>query len=62
MTQKEDELEFYKDKAGDHRWRRRAPNHEIVGASTEGFKNKGDCEANAKRQQTPTRKPTSRKK
>jgi uncharacterized protein YegP (UPF0339 family) len=30
------------------RWRVRATNGEIVGASTEGFVNKSDCEHNAR--------------
>ena len=41
--------EFYKDAAGMWRWRRTAPNGEIIGASTEGYHNQTDCEANARR-------------
>jgi uncharacterized protein YegP (UPF0339 family) len=44
-----DVTEFYKDKAGEWRWRRRALNGRIVGASTEGYKLRRDCVANAKR-------------
>ena len=44
-----DKWEFYKDASGDWRWRRTAPNGEIVGASTEGYKNKADAIANAQR-------------
>lgn len=44
-----DKLEVYKDAAGYWRWRRTAPNGQIVGASTEGYVNKADCEANARR-------------
>ncbi|MFD2586141.1 YegP family protein [Croceitalea marina] len=44
-----DKWEFYKDKKKEWRWRRTAPNGDIVGASTEGYKNKSDCIANAKR-------------
>jgi uncharacterized protein YegP (UPF0339 family) len=44
-----DKWEFYKDSAGYWRWRRKAPNGEIVGASTESYINKSDCEANARR-------------
>lgn len=44
-----DKWEFYQDKQGLWRWRRIAPNGQIVGASTEGYKNKADCEANARR-------------
>jgi uncharacterized protein YegP (UPF0339 family) len=56
MTEKKDELEIYKDAANEWRWRRKAGNNRTVGASTEGYKNKKDCEANAKRQQRPTKK------
>ena len=42
-------LEIYKDKRGEFRWRRTAENGEIVGASSESYKAKKDCEANANR-------------
>ena len=45
----EDKWEFYEDASGDWRWRRTAPNGNIVGASTEGYRNKSDCEDNARR-------------
>jgi uncharacterized protein YegP (UPF0339 family) len=44
-----DKWEIYKDNAGEWRWRRTASNGSIVGASTEGYKNKSDCIANARR-------------
>ncbi len=44
-----DKWEFYKDKADEWRWRRTASNGQIVGASTEGYVSKSDCEANARR-------------
>ena len=44
-----DKWDFYKDKAGHWRWRRTAPNGRIVGASSEGYANRADCFANAKR-------------
>jgi uncharacterized protein YegP (UPF0339 family) len=44
-----DKWEFYKDTAGEWRWRRTAPNGEIVGSSSEGYKNRSDCEDNARR-------------
>ena len=44
-----DTWEFYKDNSGEWRWRRTAKGGEIVGASTEGYVNKSDCIANAKR-------------
>lgn len=40
--------EIYEAKDG-WRWRRTAKNGEIVGASTQGYSNKSDCIANAKR-------------
>ena len=46
---KGDKWEIYKDGAGEWRWRRTAPNGNIVGASSEGYKNKSDCIANAQR-------------
>ena len=45
----QDKWEFYTDKAGEYRWRRTASNGNIVGASTEGYTNKADCLANARR-------------
>ena len=42
-------LEIYKDKRGEFRWRRTASNGEIVGAASESYKAKKDCEANANR-------------
>ena len=44
-----DKWELYKDKRSEHRWRRRATNGEITGASSEGYVNKSDCKANAQR-------------
>jgi len=46
---KDDSWEFYKDKSGDHRWRRRAKNKEIVGASSEGYSSKKVATENAQR-------------
>lgn len=45
----EDTREIYQDNKGEWRWRRTAPNGQIVGASTEGYKNRADCVANARR-------------
>lgn len=44
-----DAWEFYTDKSGKHRWRRRATNKEIVGSSSEAYGRREDCEANARR-------------
>ncbi len=41
--------EFYKDAGDKWRWRRTAQNGNIVGASTEGYSNRSDCDANARR-------------
>lgn len=49
MAGEDDKWEFYKDKKEEHRWRRRASNGNIVGASTEGYTGKGSCTANAER-------------
>jgi len=45
-----DKWEFKVDARGEHRWSRTASNGEPVGRSTEGYKQKAHCEANAKRQ------------
>lgn len=45
----QDKWEFYKDSQGEWRWRRTASNGRIVGASTQGYVNYADCEANARR-------------
>ena len=52
-----DVTEFYKDKAGEWRWRRRAGNGRIVGASTEGYENKRDAIANAVRNGSTLNEP-----
>lgn len=44
-----DKWEIYEDASDDWRWRRTASNGKIVGASTEGYSNKSDCIANARR-------------
>jgi len=44
-----DKWSFQKDSKGEWRWSRVATNGKIVGASTEGYKNKEDCIKNAER-------------
>lgn len=44
-----DKWEFYTDNKDEHRWRQTASNGEKVGASSEGYSGKADCEENAKR-------------
>lgn len=46
---KNDTWEIEKDKHEEWRWTRTAPNGRIVGAATEGYKNRTDCLANAQR-------------
>jgi uncharacterized protein YegP (UPF0339 family) len=56
MAGETDRFEVYQDKKGEWRWRRKAVNGNIVGASCEGYKAKGDCEANMNRGAVPTDK------
>jgi len=44
-----DKWKFYKDAGNQWRWQRTAPNGNIIGASTECYKNKADCAGNARR-------------
>jgi len=37
---------IYKDARGKHRWRITAPNHKIVGASSQGFRSRWICAQN----------------
>ncbi len=43
-----DKWEIYKDAADKWRWNRTAPNGRIVGASSQGYVNKANCESNAR--------------
>ncbi|MEO0762505.1 MAG: DUF1508 domain-containing protein [Pseudomonadota bacterium] len=45
-----DKWEFYKDKRGAMRWRRMAPNGKVIGASTQGFRDRLSAEENARLQ------------
>lgn len=56
MAGESDKFEVYKDKRGEYRWRRLAPNGQIVGASSEGYDKKSDCEKNMKRGHVATDK------
>ena len=49
MAGENDKFEVYKDKRGEFRWRRIASNGKIVGASSEGYSKKADCEKNMNR-------------
>lgn len=37
-------FQIFKDKSGEYRWHLRADNYEIIADSSEGYKNKSDCE------------------
>lgn len=49
MAGENDKWDIYQDAKSEWRWKRTAPNGNVVGASTEGYKNRADCVANAKR-------------
>ena len=53
MAGENDKFEVYQDKKGEYRWRRKASNGQIVGAASEGYKSKKDCEANMNRGPNP---------
>ena len=36
-------FEVYKDRAGEYRWRLKAPNHKIIADSGEGYNTKAGC-------------------
>lgn len=49
MTSSETRTTIYKDSNNEYRWRTQAANNRIIGASSEGYKNKNECIENAKR-------------
>lgn len=49
MAGEDDKWEIYQDKRGEYRWRRKASNGNIVGASCEGYVKRADAKANAQR-------------
>lgn len=44
-----DTWDFYKDASEKWRWTRTSSNGRIVGASSQGYANRSDCEDNARR-------------
>ena len=56
MAGENDRFEVYQDRKGEWRWRRTAPNGNVVGASSEGYKAKADCEKNMRRGQVASDK------
>jgi len=49
MAASNDKWTIYQDTKSEWRWKRTATNGDIVGASTEGYKNRADCVSNATR-------------
>lgn len=49
MSGENDKWEIYEDKRGEFRWRRKATNGNITGASCEGYTKKADAKKNAQR-------------
>lgn len=49
MATRPDITDIYQDHAGEWRWRRKAPNGEVIADSAEGYTRKADCEKAAKR-------------
>lgn len=49
MATENDTWDIYKDKRGEHRWRRRAENGSVLGSACEGYTQKTDCIKNAQR-------------
>ncbi|MGE4299404.1 MAG: YegP family protein [Desulfovibrionaceae bacterium] len=49
MAVAKDTWVIYTDNSGEWRWRCTASNGRIVGAATQGYKNRADCVENAKR-------------
>ena len=49
ILKENDTLEFYTDNAGEHRWRMKASNGEIIAAATEGYASKQGAEDNFNR-------------
>jgi uncharacterized protein YegP (UPF0339 family) len=46
---REDDVEIYEDSAGEFRWRRKAPNGEIIADSGEGYSVRADAHEAARR-------------
>ncbi len=49
MADSKVKTQYYQDKRGEWRWRKIASNGQIVGASSEGYNEKKDCQKNANR-------------
>ena len=56
MKGETDRLEVFQDRRGAWRWRRIDASGAVVGASSEGYASRGDCEANMNRGHVPTDK------
>jgi len=53
MVGETDRLDVFQDKRGNWRWRRIAASGEVVGASSEGYASRADCERNMMRGANP---------
>lgn len=56
MAEEGDRFEIFKDKRGAYRWRRHDAAGAVIGASTEGYGSRADCEANMTRGPVPSDK------
>ncbi|GMG84102.1 hypothetical protein LNKW23_33160 [Paralimibaculum aggregatum] len=56
MAAGEDRFEIFRDKRGNYRWRRIDGEGGVVGASSEGYVSRSDCEANMNRGPVPSDK------
>lgn len=54
MAGETDRLEVYQDRRGAYRWRLFDAAGQVVGASSEGYASRADCESNASRGPNPT--------
>jgi len=56
MVGEDDGFEIFRDRRGHYRWRRVDAAGEVVGAASEGYASRADCEANMSRGPVPTDK------
>ena len=56
MVGETDRLEVFQDRRGQWRWRRHDERGDVVGAASEGYANREDCERNMTRGPCPTDK------
>lgn len=49
VNKRPDKVNIYQDSNNKWRWQKKAPNGEIIGASTQGYESKSYCKENARR-------------